>query len=69
MALKAKCPIVISTICGTEKIHKNFPFHRTDVYLDILECVEFSDNKTTELSPKIKEIMQNNLNKYKRSLK
>lgn len=69
VALKAKCPIVISTICGTEKIHKNFPFHRTDVYLDILECVEFSDNKTTELSPKIKEIMQNNLNKYKRSLK
>ena len=62
---KAKCPIVVATIFGTEKIHKNFPFHRTDVYLDILECVEIGSEKTTEVAPKIKKIMQENLNNYK----
>lgn len=65
VAQKAKCPIVVATIFGTEKIHKNFPFHRTDVYLDILECVEIGSEKTTEVAPKIKKIMQENLNNYK----
>lgn len=64
-ATKTNCPIVVSTICGTEKIHKNFPFHRTHVYFDILEVVKPSKQKTTELAPQIRQIMQNNLEKYK----
>ena len=64
-ATKADCPIVVATICGTEKLHKNFPFRKTDVYLDILKVIEPSNEKTTELAPMIKEIMQENLNKYK----
>ena len=66
-ATKAGCPIVVATICGTEKIHKNFPFRRTHVYFDILEIIEPSKEKTTELAPIIKEAMQENLNKYKES--
>ena len=66
-ATKAGCPIVVSTICGTEKLRKNFPFHRTDVYFDILDVIEPSHEKTTELAPMIKEIMQENLNKYKQT--
>lgn len=65
VALKADCPIVVSTICGTENIYKNFPFHRTHVYFDILEVVRPAKEKTTELAPKIRETMQNNLDKYK----
>lgn len=64
-ATKAGCPIVVATICGTEKIHKNFPFHKTEVHFDILKIVEPTKEKTTVLSQKIKEIMQENLNKYK----
>lgn len=64
-ASKAGCPIVVATICGTEKTHKRFPFKRTHVYLDILEVIETDCEKTGELSRKIKEIMQSNLNKYK----
>lgn len=64
-ASKSGCPIVVATICGTEKAHKRFPFKRTHVYLDILEVVETNGVKTSELSPIIKEIMQNNLDKYK----
>lgn len=64
-AAKADCPIVAATICGTEKVHKNFPFHKTEVYFDILEVIEPGKEKTTELALNIKEIMQENLNKYK----
>ena len=66
-ATKANCPIVVATICGTEKIHKNFPFHKTHVFFDILKVIEPSHEKTTELAPMIKGIMQENLNKYKES--
>lgn len=65
VALKAGCPIVVSTICGTENIHKNFPFRKTHVYFDILEVVKPAKEKTTELAPKIREMMQKNLDKYK----
>lgn len=64
-ASKAGCPIVAATICGTEKVHKRFPFRRTDVYLDILEVIEPHRAKTTELAARIKDVMQENLNKYK----
>lgn len=63
-ASKSGCPIVVATICGTEKVHKRFPFRRTHVYFDVLEVIEAKE-KTAELSPKIREIMQNNLDKYK----
>lgn len=66
-ATKAGCPIVVATICGTEKLHKNFPLRKTDVYLDILETITPGSDKTTELAQKIKEEMQKNLNKYKES--
>ncbi len=64
-ALKADCPIVAATICGTEKISRNFPFRRTRVYFDIIDVIEPDGKKTAELSERLKAIMQNNLNKYK----
>ena len=36
----AKCPVVICSISGSEMIHKNFPFKRSNVVLKILEVME-----------------------------
>lgn len=66
-ASKSGCPIVVATICGTEKIHKNFPLRRTKVFFDILAVVEPGKEKTVDLAKQIKDVMQENLNKYKES--
>ena len=53
IAQKAKAPVVVAAIQGTEKVGRNFPFRRTDVKLDILECIpaeEVNAVNTQELS-------------------
>ena len=53
IAQKAKVPVVVAAIQGTENVGKNFPFRRTDVKLDILELIsveEVSTVNTQELS-------------------
>lgn len=61
-AAKSKCPIVVSTITGTDKIHQRFPWRRTDVYFDIIDVVAPADNeKTTELAMRIRDSMQRHL--------
>lgn len=52
VALKANVPLVISSIQGTEHIYKNFPLHRSDVVIDILEVIpaeEVQSQRTGEL--------------------
>lgn len=66
-ALKADCPIVVGAIRGTEKVHKNFPLRKTDVFFDILDVIEPKNKKTAELSAEIKELIQKNTDKYKES--
>ena len=39
IAIKAKCPIVITSIIGTEKIHKNFPKKCTKVHFQVLKVL------------------------------
>lgn len=63
-AIKANCPVLVTTIWGTDKIHSNFPFRRTDVYFDILGVVYPEKHKTTVLSEEIRAWMQNNLDQY-----
>ena len=43
IAKRTNCPIVITSIDGTEKIHKNFPMKRTKVQFNILEVMYPSD--------------------------
>ena len=43
IGLKAKCPIVITSIKGTEKIHKNFPKRFTKVHFQILKVLYPND--------------------------
>ena len=48
IAQKAKVPVVVTTIRGGEDIKGNYPFKRTHLYFDVLEC--FDINKVTSLS-------------------
>ena len=49
IAEKARCPIVVCSMKGTIDIHKNWPWKRTLVNMDILEVIEPSvwDSKNT----------------------
>ena len=65
IALRAKCPLVITTIKNTEKIHKNFPFKRTKIDYEIVKILypnEFEGMIAKELSDYARELMQNSLN-------
>lgn len=65
IAQRANAPIVVLSISGTEQIHRNYPFHHTDVYLDILEVVhadKVKETKTDVLGNHIREKMEQHLN-------
>lgn len=60
IAQKANCPIVVSVIRGTEKIHNRFPFRTTPVNFDVIKVYsseEISGRSTVELSNEIHSIM------------
>lgn len=61
IAVLADAPILVTTIRGTENIHKNFPWRRTDVYFDILDVLEVNGRTTVSLSSEIKNRMQTHL--------
>ena len=64
IASNAKCPIVVSTITGTEKIHKRFPFRTTKVRFNIIGVIEpeeIMSSKPKQLSDKIRNMMNENL--------
>lgn len=42
-ALWAKCPLVVMSIKNTNMIHKNFPFKRTKVTLEILRTIGYDE--------------------------
>lgn len=64
IASNANAPIVISTITGTEKIRKRFPFRKTKIHFNILGVIEPEEvvsSKPKELSEKIRAAMEQNL--------
>lgn len=66
IAQKAQVPIVVLTISGTEKIHKNYPFRRSHVYLDIAQCIPVETvchTKTDILGQQIRATMEKSLEK------
>ncbi|MBR2933902.1 MAG: hypothetical protein IKC33_06280, partial [Clostridia bacterium] len=65
--LRANVPIVVTTIEGTEKIHKNFPFKRTRVYLDVLKVIkpcEYEGKTATVVGQEVRALMLENLKRY-----
>lgn len=65
IAQKANASIVVLAISGTEQIHKNHPFHHTDVYLEVLDIIPADEVKgtgTEVLGERIREMMEKQLN-------
>lgn len=68
VAQRAKAPIVLLTLNGTEKIHKNFPLKRSVVHLDVLDVIpadKVATMSTQEIGDYASEIMQANIDLYK----
>ena len=64
IAQKANASIAVVVLKGTEKIHKNYPFHRTYVEMTIAEVIpseQVSSTRSAELGDKIRNIIENNL--------
>lgn len=64
IAKRTNCPIVITSISGTENIHKNFPKKRTRVELNILEIMyptDYSDMVAKDISNHAYELIKNSL--------
>lgn len=62
IAKKAGVPIVVAMIKNTNQIAKNYPWHKTDVYLDfvtVIGCDEVRANTSGEIGDKVHEIMKN----------
>lgn len=64
IAQKADADIVVFSISGTENIHKNFPFHHTDIYLDVLDIIpsdEIKGIKTDVIGDRVREMLEQKL--------
>ena len=60
IAIKAGVPIVVLTVLGAENIHKNFPFKRTVVRIDVLDVISaerVKQMKTAEIGELVREEM------------
>ena len=56
IAQKAGAPIVVLSISGTEAIHKNYPFHASHVFLDVIDVLpadEIQDMKTAAIGERV----------------
>ena len=60
IAIKARCPIVVTSMIGTEKIHKNFPKRRSHCTLNILKVLypeDYEGLTPKAISNNVREIM------------
>ena len=65
IAQKAKCPIVVCCLRNTINIHKNWPWKKTHVYMNILEVINpsiWDEKNTVEVSDYVHDLIFNNLN-------
>lgn len=66
IAQKAQAPIVVLCITGTEKIAGATPWHRSDVYLDVLEVFSaqaIQETKTEMIGTAVGRLMEINMEK------
>ena len=62
--IKTGCPIVILTMRGTSRIHKNFPFKRSKVIMKIVQVLykeDYENMNSSQLSDYVHKIMYNDL--------
>lgn len=66
IAQKADVAIVVLTVVGTENIHRNTPFRKTDVYLDVLDVIPAEKAKTVRaeaLGVELRHLIETNIEK------
>ena len=65
IAQRADTPIVVLAVSGTENIHKNYPFHHTDVYIDVLDVLPADfvrENRTDVIGERVRTELEKHLN-------
>ena len=71
IAEKAGCPVVVCCMQGTENIAKNWPFKKTDVYMDILEVIPadvWAEKTTVEVAKYAQDLVQKNIDERNEKL-
>lgn len=66
IAQKAQADMAVVSVIGTENVAKNFPLHRTDVYLDVLEVIpanELHKTKTELIGARVVDLLEENKRK------
>ena len=66
IAQKANVDIAVISLIGTENIHKNFPWRKTDVYVDVLEVIpadEIKGVKTEVIGSRVETLLIENKRK------
>ena len=61
IAEKAACPVVVCCMQGTEKIAKNWPWKKTDVYMDILDVIDpavWKEKDTVQVAAEVQNMIQ-----------
>ena len=64
IAQKANVPVAVVTVKGTYEIQKNFPLHRSHVYIDVVKTLgaeHVKATKTAALGDEVRDLMLNNL--------
>ena len=68
IAIKANAPIAVLSVNGCEKIHKNFPFRRTIVHIDVVDVIppeRFESLSTAQIGEIAAAEIQENIDHYK----
>ncbi len=66
VAQKGMADIAVLSVQGTEQIQKNFPWHHTDVYLDVLEVIpaqQAASTRTDAIGSQVRQTLLNKLGK------
>lgn len=64
IAKKASCPIVVGVTQGTQSIHKNWPWKKTEVNFDIIKVIypeDFAEKSTIEIAEYCQNLVINHI--------
>ena len=63
IATKAKCPVVIAALKNTRKVQHNFPWKKTDIYvnIDVIPAEEVAESNTAQLSARVYDFLKENI--------
>lgn len=64
IAQKANAPVAVIALRGTQLVHRNYPLHRTDIYLDVLDVIdaeEVAHSRTAVLGDRVRKLLEQQL--------